>query len=88
MLDCLEVDGGVRLPAFRLLRFSGLALVLAFILFVTAELLAFSLIVEQGDSYDFRRIATTGTFFLQSLLRLFAGAFLLGRLVGFLRKAS
>ena len=54
------------MPTFRLLRFSGLALVLAAVLFVPAELLAFLLIVEQGDSYDFGRIVTTGTFFLQS----------------------
>jgi hypothetical protein len=59
----MELDGGVRLPTFRLLRFSGLALVLAAVLFVPAELLAFLLIVEQGDSYDFGRIATTGTIF-------------------------
>ena len=88
MLDCMELDGGVRLPAFRLLRLSGLALVLAAVLFVAAELLAFSLIVEQGDSYDFRRIATTGTFFLQSFLTLFAGALLLGGLVGFYARQS
>jgi hypothetical protein len=60
-----------------------LALVLAAVLFLTAELLAFSLIVEQGEAYDFRQIATTGTFFLQSFLTLFAGALLLGGLVGF-----
>lgn len=54
------------MPAFRLLRISGLAFVLAAVLFVAAELLAFSLIVEQGDSYDFRQIAMTGTFILQS----------------------
>ena len=43
----------------------------------------FLLIVEQRDSYDFGQIATTGTFFLQSFLTLFAGALLLGGLVGF-----
>lgn len=88
MLDCIELDGGVRLPTFRLLRLSGLALVLAAVLFVAAELLAFLLIVEQGDSYDFRRIATTGTFFLQSFLTLFAGALLVGGLVGFYARQS
>jgi hypothetical protein len=50
----------------RLFRLSGLALVLAAVLFITVELLAFSLIVEQGEAYDFRKIATTGTFPLQS----------------------
>ena len=83
MIDCIELDGGVQLPTFRLLRLSGLALILAAVLFVTAELLAFLLIVKQGNSYDFGRIATTGTFFLQSFLTLFAGALLLGGLVGF-----
>jgi hypothetical protein len=72
----------------RLFRLSGLALVLAAVLFVTAELLAFSLIVEQGEAYDFRQIATTGTFFLQSFLTLFAGALLLGGLVGFYVRQS
>ena len=71
------------MPTFRLLRFSGLALVLAAVLFVAAEILAFLLIVEQGDSYDFGQIATTGTFFLQSMLTLLAGALLLAGLVGF-----
>ena len=60
-----------------------MALVLAAVLFVPAELLAFLLIVEQGNSYDFGRIATTGTFFSLSFLTLFAGALLLGGLVGF-----
>ena len=76
------------MPTFRLLRCSGLALVLAAVLFVAAEILAFFLIVEQGDSYDFRRIATTGTFFLQSFLTLFAGALLAGGLVGFYARQS
>jgi hypothetical protein len=56
--------------------------------FVVAELLAFSLIVEQGDSYDFRQITTTDTYFLQTFLTLFAGALLLGGLVGFYARQS
>ncbi len=50
----------------RLFRLSGLALVLAAVLCITVELLAFSLIVEQGEAYDFRINATTGTLPLQS----------------------
>lgn len=88
VLDCIKSDGGVRLPAFRLLRFSGLALVLAAVLFVAAEFLAFALIVGQGDAYDFGQIATTGTFFLQAFLTLFAGALLVGGLVGFYARQS
>ena len=76
------------MPAFRLLRFSGFALVLAAALFVAAEFLAFALIVEQGDAYDFGRIATTGTFFLQAFLALFASALLVGGLVGFYARQS
>ena len=76
------------MPAFRLLRFSGFALVLAAVLFVTAKFLAFALIVEQGDEYDFGQIATTGTFFLQAFLTLFAGALLVGGLVGFYARQS
>jgi hypothetical protein len=72
----------------RLFRLSGLALVLAAVLFVTADLLAFFLIVEQGEAYNLRQIATTGTFFLQSFLTLFAGALLLGGLVGFYVRQS
>jgi hypothetical protein len=49
-----------------LVRLSGLALVLAAVLCITVESLAFSLIVEQGKAYDLRKIATTGTFPLQS----------------------
>ncbi len=65
-----------------LFRKSGLALMLAATMFVVAELLAFAIFVQQGAEYDLKQIARTGTFFLQSLLTLFAGALLLGGMVG------
>jgi hypothetical protein len=59
-----------------LFRLSGLALMLAAAMFVIAELLAFSIFVEQGAAYDLKQIAQTGAFVFQSLLTLFAGALL------------
>ena len=71
-----------------LLRLSGLALVLAAALFAIAEMLAFAIFVDHGEEYDLKQIAQTGTFFLQSLLTLFAGALLLGGMVGFYVRQS
>jgi hypothetical protein len=65
-----------------LLRLSGLALVLAAALFVIAEMIAFAIFVKAGAAYDLKLIAQSGAFFLQSLLTLFAGALLLGGMVG------
>jgi hypothetical protein len=65
-----------------LFRLSGLALMLAATMFVVAELLAFAILVQQGSEYDLQQIARTGAFILQSLLTLFAGALLLGGMVG------
>jgi hypothetical protein len=71
-----------------LLRLSGLALVMAAAMFVIAEMLAFAIFVEAGAAYDLKQIAQTGAFFLQSLLTLFAGALLLGGIVGFYIRRS
>jgi hypothetical protein len=68
--------------ASGLLRLSGLALVMAAVMFVIAEMLAFAIFVKAGAAYDLKQIAQTGTFFLQSILTLFAGALLLGGMVG------
>jgi hypothetical protein len=65
-----------------LFRLSGLALVLAAAMFVIAEMLAFSIFVEQGVAYDLKQIAQTGAFLVQSLLTVFAGMLLLGGMVG------
>jgi hypothetical protein len=65
-----------------LLRLSGLALVVAAAMFAIAEMLAFTIFVKAGAAYDLKQIAQTGTFFVQSLLTLFAGALLLGGMVG------
>jgi hypothetical protein len=65
-----------------LLRLSGLALVLAAALFAIAEMLAFTILVKAGAAYDLKKVAQTGTFILQSFLTLFAGALLLGGMVG------
>jgi len=65
-----------------LLRLSGLALVAAATMFVIADMLAFAIFVEAGADYDLKQIAQTGTFFLQSLLTLLAGALLLAGMVG------
>ena len=71
-----------------LLRLSGLALVLAAALFAIADMLAFAIFVDHGEEYDLKQIAQTSTFFLQSLLTLFAGALLLGGMVGFYVRQS
>jgi hypothetical protein len=55
---------------------------MATVMFVGAEMLAFAIFVKAGAAYDLKQIAHTGTFFLQSLLTLFAGALLLGGMVG------
>jgi hypothetical protein len=60
-----------------LLKLSGLALVMAAVMFVIAEMLAFAIYVKAGAAYDLKQIAQTGTFLLQSILTLFAGALLL-----------
>jgi hypothetical protein len=66
----------------NLLRASGLALVLAAAMFAIADLLALAILAKAGAAYDVKQVAQTGTFFLQSLLTFFAGALLLGGLVG------
>ncbi len=65
-----------------LYRLGGLALVLAALMLVVAEILAFSIFVQHGAEYDLGQIAQTGTFILQSFLTLLAGALLLGGMVG------
>ncbi len=65
-----------------LFRLSGTALVLAAALFALAEVIAFYIFTEWGEAYDLREIALTEAFFLQSLLTVFAGALLLGGMVG------
>jgi hypothetical protein len=65
-----------------LLRMSGSALVLAAALFAVAEVISFYIFANQGEAYDLREIAQTGTFFIQSLLTLLAGTLLLGGMVG------
>jgi len=59
-----------------------LALVLAATMLAIAEVLAFYIFAQQGADYDLEQIARTSAFFLQSLLTLFAGALLLGGMVG------
>ena len=66
----------------NLFRLSGLALVVAAALFSVAEVISFYIFAEQGEAYDLREIAQSGTFVLQSLLTLLAGILLLGGLVG------
>src|SRR5829696_3956626 len=65
-----------------LFRLSGSALVMAAALFTVAEVISFYIFADQGEAYDLREIALTSAFFLQSLLTLFAGALLLGGMVG------
>lgn len=65
-----------------LFRLSGLALVLAASMLAIAEVLAFAIFAQQGEHYNLQQIARTDTFFFQSLLTLFAGALLLGGMVG------
>ena len=65
-----------------LFRLNGFALVLSAVVFAIAEVIAFSIFAAEGD-YDFAEVAASGTFFLQSLLTLFAGTLLLGGLIGF-----
>jgi hypothetical protein len=64
-------------------RLSGLALVLAAVTFVIAEMLAFAILLKTGGAYDLKQIAQTGIYLLQSFLTLVAGALLLGGVVGF-----
>jgi hypothetical protein len=65
-----------------LFRLSGTALVLAASLFALAEVISFYIFTKWGEAYDLREIALTEAFFLQSLLTVFAGALLLGGMVG------
>jgi hypothetical protein len=65
-----------------LFRLSGAALMVTAALFALAEVISFYIFADQGESYDLREIALTEAFFLQSLLTVFAGAFLLGGMVG------
>jgi hypothetical protein len=65
-----------------LFRLCGLALVLAAMMLAVAELLAFAIFAQQGADYDLAQIAQTNAFFFQSLLTLFAGALLIGGMVG------
>src|SRR3712207_8420454 len=72
-----------------LFRLSGIALVLAAALFAVAEVISFYIFADHGEAYDLREIALTDSFLLQSLLTLFAGALLLGGMVGlYLRQRS
>lgn len=72
-----------------LFRLSGIALVLAAALFAVAEVISFYIFADYGEAYDLREIALTDSFLLQSLLTLFAGALLLGGMVGlYLRQAE
>ena len=66
----------------RLLRMSGLALVLAAAMFAIAEVLAFAILLKAGAAYDLKQIAQSSVFILQSFLTLIAGALLLGGMVG------
>ncbi len=66
-----------------LFRLNGFALVLAAVVFAVAEVISFSIFAAQGEDYDLAEAASSGAFFLQSLLTLFAGMLLLGGLVGF-----
>jgi hypothetical protein len=61
---------------------------MAAVMFVIAEMLAFAIFVEAEAEYDLKQIAQTGTFFVQSLLTLIAGALLLGGMVGFYVRQS
>ena len=54
---------------------------LATVAFTVAELISLFIFAAQGGDYDLGEIARSGTFFLQSLLTLLAGIFLLGGLV-------
>ncbi len=65
-----------------LFRLNGFALVLAAVVFAVAEVISFSIFARGGD-YDLAEVATSGAFFIQSLLTLFAGTLLLGGSVGF-----
>jgi len=65
-----------------LFRLNGFALVLAAVVFAVAEVISFSIFAAQGEDYDLAEAASSGAFFLQSLLTLFAGTLLLGCLVG------
>src|SRR5918998_1056315 len=78
-------SGGRRLTMTTpgLLRLSGVALVLAAAVFAVAEVISFAIFAEQGEDYDLAEVAAGGSFFVQSLLTLFAGTLLLGGLVGF-----
>ena len=71
-----------------LFRLNGFALVLAAAVFAVAEVISFSIFAARGEDYDLAEVATSGAFFLQSLLTLFAGTLLLGGLVGFYLRQS
>src|SRR3712207_3231537 len=54
-----------------------------------AEVISFYIFADHGEAYDLRNIALTDSFLLQSLLTLFAGALLLGGMVGlYVRQAE
>jgi len=65
-----------------LFKASGAVLMLAAVAFAVAEFISLSIFADQGEDYDLRQIARSGTFFFQSLLTLIAGILLLGGLVG------
>src|SRR4028118_536004 len=87
MLDCPWEEGGARVTTSGLFRLNGFALVLAAVVFAVAEVIAFSIFARGGD-YDLAEVASSGAFFLQSFLTLFAGTLLLGGLVGFYLRQS
>ena len=70
-----------------LFRLNGFALVLSAVVFAVAEAISFSIFARGGD-YDLAEVASSGAFFLQSFLTLFAGTLLLGGLVGFYLRQS
>ena len=70
-----------------LFRLNGFALVLSAVVFAIAEVISFSIFARGGD-YDLAEVASSGAFFLQSFLTLFAGTLLLGGLVGFYLRQS
>jgi hypothetical protein len=71
-----------------LYRLNGFALVLSAGVFAVAEAISFSIFAAQGEDYDLAEVAAGGTFFVQSLLTLFAGTLLLGGLVGLYLRQS
>lgn len=73
------------MPPSNLIRLSGLAGLVAGVMFLVAELLN-PLVIRENLSVafdDLGAIATTNGFFLQSLITLLAGMFLLVALIGF-----